>query len=327
MTHHKFTPLRWSPITVVDGRMVVADENEWQNILHHNGLIKEDLEYHGKSSPFRVLIGAEVFGEYTSTDMLRTANGEWARWDTSEWKQYAVSGHAYLNCADVLNRLFRLIDDCQQVMFCVETEQPDNIYRKLPVRWYQGELTPVMTPPPNFWLGVGPIRTQADADRLIPELLKVPAALHYGVFQPTEEIDLLKDNGLRGWDYLRGWNPDAGDEGANTSRIGWLIIRGDEQPMHPDHVRSLVKQGESARVPCWLEWGEWVSSCQKQCVGGFHANGKRIEMNDIDYDGTNLTKTKTESKSGRWKACFKVGRERSGSTLDGREYKMVPERG
>ena len=140
--HHTFHPVRR-----VDGRMVVADENEWRRLYSLEMLAAESNE------PCRVLIGPEVFGEYTSTDMLRTANGEWARWDTSKWKQYAVSGHAYLNCADVRNRLFRLIDVCPHVTFCIETDRPDDIYRKLPAEWRKGGSTTEIVLPPNFWYG------------------------------------------------------------------------------------------------------------------------------------------------------------------------------
>ena len=345
--HHTFHPVRR-----VDGRMIVAGEDEWTLIEDMN------TAYGMEGTTCRVLIGAEVFGEWEGP--LFNADGE----EVGDWENTGP-----LTMTHVQQQLFELIADCPHVTFCIETDRPGVVAKMMPpvvtnmriidemkrAETWQGEAYR-----PNLWLGVGPIRTQAEADRLIPELLKVPAEVRYVVWQPTEDIDVAKS--------VTGKCPDCEhdlDLHSATSRcsgcsagdgseenplclcrtilkdlLGWLIIRGGDEPMHPDHVRSLVNQAEAADVPCWLEWGEWAPWGAAKIASGWQRkriNGSKIYgtlhnhefsmgyRKIVLFHGEEFETFHVVEPGGQDYISFvRVGRDRSGSTLDGREWKMVP---
>lgn len=118
-------------------------------------------------------------------------------------------------------------------------------------------------PPANVWIGTE-IRTQAEADERIPHLLRIPAAGRFLIVRPNGQMDLqmMRSGGELGegepWlDCLRGRVFDSHGDGTNTESIGWLIISGDDgpnaQPTNVEHVRSLVRQCQTAGVACWVE--------------------------------------------------------------------------
>src|SRR4051812_14412431 len=141
--------------------------------------------------------------------------GEWVR---DEW----------------LNRIFTMMEQaCDRhgvrPTYQILTKRPERMAKYLGWRWGEGRI-----PARNIWLG-GSAENQEWADKRIPKLLATPAAVRFVSAEPLlGPIDLLKDNGLAGWDYLRGWNPHAEPEGANTSRIDWVIVGGESGP----HART-----------------------------------------------------------------------------------------
>jgi len=107
--------------------------------------------------------------------------------------------------------------------------------------------SPVAWPWPNVWIGAT-IVNQAEADRDIPKLDAVPAAVRFLSMEPLlGPVDI-------GWDWL--W----GSGGCNG--IDWVIVGGESgqhaRPMHPDWARSLRDQCAAAGVPMlFKQWGEW----------------------------------------------------------------------
>jgi protein gp37 len=91
---------------------------------------------------------------------------------------------------------------------------------------------------PNVWMGVS-VENQCWADRRIPALLDVPAAVRFLSVEP-----LLKPVDLRA--YLDG--------------IDWVIVGGESgpraRPIDPDWVRNIRDQCVAARVPFFFkQWG------------------------------------------------------------------------
>lgn len=103
--HHTFHPVRQ-----IDGRMTVADEDEWHRIY------SLEMQVAQTGEECRVLIGEEVFGEWDGT--LFNADGE----EVGDWENTGP-----LTMAHVQQQLFRLIDDCPHVTFCVETDRPGEV--------------------------------------------------------------------------------------------------------------------------------------------------------------------------------------------------------
>lgn len=126
----------------------------------------------------------------------------------------------------------------------------------------------------HIWLGVS-VENQEQADRRIPELLKIPAAIRFLSCEPLlGPVDLHHvDDG-----YGNGLTFDAlssklgigyGINNEYARRIDWVIVGGESgsgsRPFHLDHARSIIAQTEAANVPVFVKQvgakpvgsGEW----------------------------------------------------------------------
>lgn len=134
----------------------------------------------------------------------------------------------------------------------VETEGSDS---KL-AQWIQAWLAG--SPPAHAWLGAT-ICNQTEADRDIPKLLAVPAAVRFLSIEPMlGRVDLCERFGI--W-----WNQTTGAwvHDGRRSGIDWVIPGGESglnaRPSHPDWFRSLRDQCAAAGVPFhFKQWGEWA---------------------------------------------------------------------
>lgn len=118
-------------------------------------------------------------------------------------------------------------------------------------------------PPKNVWLGAT-IVNQEEADRDIPKLLSVAAAVHFLSMEP-----LLGPVDLTG-EYLKaklGEYPFKGLPAEHRTQLlemlDWVIVGGESgpgaRPMSPDWARALRDQCQAAGVPfLFKQWGEWV---------------------------------------------------------------------
>ncbi len=182
--------------------------------------------------------------------------------------------------ADRLAQFLRLIHDTPNLNWLLLTKRPElfgerlnAVVHSLPEEW-DGDDCPEWVywlqdwfldekPPANVWIGTE-IRTQAEADERIPALLRIPAAGRFLIVRPNGLVDLqmMRSGGELGegepWlDCLRGRVFDSHGDGTNTESIGWVVISGDDgpnaQPTNVEHVRSLVRQCQTAGVACWVE--------------------------------------------------------------------------
>ena len=105
------------------------------------------------------------------------------------------------------------------------TKRPENIEGMLPIPWQRN-------PWPNVWLGTS-VENQEAADKRIPELLKVPAAVRFLSCEP-----------LLGPLDLRRWVDE--DETGFVQEIQWVIIGGESgakaRPFDVAWARSLILQ-------------------------------------------------------------------------------------
>lgn len=117
--------------------------------------------------------------------------------------------------------------------------------------------------PANVWLGAT-ICNQAEADRDIPKLLALPAAVRFLSMEPLlGPVDLTATGDLlcrcEGCLNMARKHPDQ----PGLQRIDWVIAGGESgphaRPMSPDLVRGLRDQCASAGVPfLFKQWGEWL---------------------------------------------------------------------
>jgi len=212
--------------------------------------------------------------------------------------------------------LFDLIVATTHLDWLLLTKRPQNILKMLPDWWCAGSH---MGPPPNVWLGTT-VENQAEADRRIPHLLAVPAAVHFLSCEPLlGPVDLKLADGVHHHPDNDQSNPAVGaivhaamtKLGAPT--IDWVIAGGESganaRPMHPDWARSLRDQCAAAGVPFhWKQWGEWAPS------GARGDHERELQRMGGSRDGTWDAETDT----------FRIGKKAAGRLLDGVEHNGMP---
>ena len=120
--------------------------------------------------------------------------------------------------------------------------------------------------------------------------------------------------------------PLLGDLGElDLSGINWVIVGGESghnaRPVHPDWIRNIQKQCQEQNVPFFFkQWGEYSSAFERNkepenASEDKYYYGKYRRLNFAGgqgFHGENL--------------CYmqKVGKKKSGSFLDGKEYKEYP---
>lgn len=178
---------------------------------------------------------------------------------------------------DFIDQVFAVMASCPQHTFQVLTKRADRMakYMLNPWRldniydvWYSvndGAREVQAWPLPNVWLGTS-VENQEQADKRIPELLKVPAAVKFLSCEP-----LLGPVDLWGANYR---NPSGGYTGAVTSWRGvdWVIVGCESghgaRPMSLDWVRSIRDECVAANVPFFFK---------QQLV-----NGRKVELPELD---------------------------------------------
>lgn len=177
---------------------------------------------------------------------------------------------------------------------------------------------PLAWPWPNVWIGAT-ICNQKEADRDIPKLLEVPAAVRFLSIEPMlGPVDLQPwlENGhpsdadiqhpTHGMHYLR----------YGTPQIDWVIVGGESgpeaRPMHPDWARSLRDQCAAVGVPLlFKQWGEWAPEKDIADDGSPFADSFRRNAEIHLFDGG--------------ERVYRVGKKRAGRLLDGTLHHAFPE--
>jgi len=158
--------------------------------------------------------------------------------------------------------LWALIAATPNLDWLLLTKRPSNIDYMLPHGWSGGW--------PNVWLGTT-VENQTEADRRIPHLLGVPAAVRFLSCEPLlGPVDLthMDINGhiasrhlgrIGGYwiNALTGKNDDMGRPCPDVPKLDWVICGGESgpgaRPMHPDWARSLRDQCQAAGTAFFMK--------------------------------------------------------------------------
>ena len=239
--------------------------------------------------------------------------------------------------------LFNLISITPNLDWLLLTKRPGNIAKMLPATWGDGY--------PNVWLGCT-IVNQEEADRDIPKLLAVPAAVRFLSMEPLlGPVDLKKwlpncyecggSCGLR----LPG-PPDferccaCGDEcGPETEPVfseGCPACGGELEPVCPDCGDYMVYQHPD--TPC-LDWGivggesgpharplhpDWARSLRDQC----NAAGVAFYFKQWGEFGSaagHPGHLKIDHVFDDGFQMIRFGKKRAGRMLDGVEWSQFPD--
>lgn len=239
--------------------------------------------------------------------------------------------------------LFRVILDTPELDWLLLTKRIGNAYNMSQRALWANGFHPGMNHslPDNVWLGITVV-TQAEADRDIPKLLNVPAAVRWLSMEPLLEcVDLTLIQPQAG-EYLDVLDQVEAalyaDEPRSLPAIDWVVAGGESgpgaRPMHPDWVRSLRDQCGAAGVPfLFKQWGEYAPACH-------HYESGDVEREEALEEPHALV----SERAGRWHVgtpgtaefhdgqppcdtyiMHRVGKKAAGRQLDGVTHDEFPE--
>lgn len=221
---------------------------------------------------------------------VRTSAANWRKpllWN----KQAQAGGRRFrvfcASMADVFERRDELIPWRAELMVLIQstpnldwlllTKRPENILDMVPWTWHMNRPNMITNDlvsgggawPSNVWIGTS-VENQEQAQKRIPELLKVPAAVRFLSCEPLlgpVNLELIPD-ALYDAGMPFEWNKLNGDERG----IKWVIAGAESghgaRPMSIDWVRGLRNQCQGAGVPFFF----------KQML----VNGKKVGLPELD---------------------------------------------
>lgn len=163
--------------------------------------------------------------------------------------------------------LFRLIEETPNLDWILLTKRVGNVRGMAPLPWIGGPIQHGPDPtnihggwPDNVWLGAT-ICNQDEADRDIPKLLDVPAAVRFVSIEPmlgpVDLTDVVVRHGGGTEDHFSALYDADDDEADTASYIDWVICGGESgphaRPMHPHWARDLRDQCAAAGVPFFMK--------------------------------------------------------------------------
>lgn len=237
--------------------------------------------------------------------------------------------------------LWTLIDATPHLDWLLLTKRPQNIAkmietarRDLRSQW----------PAPRIWLGTT-VENQEEAERRIPALLQVPAAVHFLSCEPllgrVALIDFLRPPpALPGRHVSLGngrWIVDADGSHLMWNGIGWAITGGESgpgsRPSHPDWFRQLRDQCKAASLPFFFkqhgDWREWDHQPETDEVDADSELADAIAASAcnpawITPDGQVYHRQEDLPDGVPCRLVERLGKNAAGRLLDGREHNEFP---
>lgn len=203
--------------------------------------------------------------------------------------------------------LFALIESTPDLDWLVLTKRIGNAARMI-----AEAITPLLNGPgcpvwpwQNVWLGATVVN-QAEANRDVPKLLEIPAAVRFLSIEPMLGPIDLHDHLIR---QVNGFAPS----------IRWVIAGGESgpqaRPAHPDWFRSLRDQCATAGVPfLFKQHGEHAPG---------HGTAKGYVY--LDQGQTIRCGDKHTHEWGDGVVSQRIGKKAAGRLLDGVEHNGFPE--
>lgn len=187
--------------------------------------------------------------------------------------------------ADLLETLYL----CSNLDFQLLTKRPENwdsrlskvlshladsgLYNTEQHGWISEWRHDVKTPP-NLWIGTT-VENQEWADKRMPHLLRIPAAVRFLSCEPLlGELDLSRMEYFTAKLGKYPFNLPPEHRSSVLVGIDWVITGGESgghaRPSHPNWFRSLRDQCAASEIPFFFkQWGEWISvDNAKDCPSG-----------------------------------------------------------
>lgn len=169
-----------------------------------------------------------------------------------------------------INDIFTTMQMASHHQYLILTKRPDIMLEKLRLLNYGSPSKPYLDDPLlQVWLGVT-AENQEQADKRIPILLQIPAAVRFVSIEPMLGAINLSQNWV---DYLEGWTTeqehDIACDGlecsddcpnvsqARTHKLDWVILGAESGPKRrycdPNDMIKVVEQCGSAGVPAFCK--------------------------------------------------------------------------
>ncbi len=181
-------------------------------------------------------------------------------------------------------RLFRLVAETPWLDWLLLTKRPehaDRLWRNAAVDSWDsgGPGSPVWGP--NVWIGTT-VEDQEQADKRIPRLLAIPAAVRFLSVEPMLGTVDLNGITVRAPAFTAAWSALHCDVGPEDDQFGgrsvnWVIVGGESgpkaRPFDLDAARRIVADCKAAGVPVFVKqmgerWARATSTHGKDAHGG-----------------------------------------------------------
>jgi len=215
--------------------------------------------------------------------------------------------------------------------------------------WMAAQEFKIETYRNNIWLGVS-IENQVVANERIPLLLQAPVTVRFisaePLLGPVNIAKYLPHDAPKAYKLLsKFYGPSGFDSTGSQLEIStirgldWVIVGGESgsraRLMHPDWVRSLRDQCQTANVPFFFkQWGEFTEVCRYESwskyrdhVGGVSRAVGLSKLGLLNADGSDLVNGGPEHKVYPISHLERVGKKQAGRILDGRTWDELPEIG
>ncbi len=185
----------------------------------------------------------------------------------------------------------------------------------------------VHMPLPNVWLGTS-AEDQASLDKRAPEILAIPAAVHFLSAEPLLEglrfLGVSADR-QRYWNYLTGETGVMQQDGPDFDhghRFSQVIVGGESgpkaRPMHPHWAREILAQCELAPSAFFFkQWGTWAPVLSTDPA--WLKSGRAVAMDAIGLPPHDLA----ADPDSTW-FFERLGKRDAGRLLDGVEHNAMP---
>lgn len=148
------------------------------------------------------------------------------------------------------DRALALIQECKHLDFQVLTKRPENVISMIEVAnshsfsdaemWFYAN--------PHVWIGTS-VENQEQADKRIPELRRIPAAIRFLSMEPLLGAVSLYPH------IETEYDPEL--EHGSYSAVDWVIVGGEsghgKRPFNPDWARAIRDQCAAAGVPFFMK--------------------------------------------------------------------------
>ena len=265
---------------------------------------------------------------------IRTSAANWRKPLAWNWSAEKEGKRARVFCASLADvfedkadqpemddwraQLMALIQDTPNLDWLLLTKRPENVMPLFSMAWQRFGGNAVTKLPPNVWIGTS-VENQEQADKRIPELLKIPAAVRFLSMEPLLGAVRL-DNGETSWLSCTCGCADESEDvcqsfectGKCFRGIDWVIVGGESgpnaRPIHPDWARGIRDQCQAAGVPFFFkQWGQWAYT-SNPIADSMRFGGELIKpFSDAHF--------------------INRGKSAAGRLLDGREWNEFPQEG